>query len=610
MKKNMSRLLLLWLTLQPFFPIITAENSVSAQVKKTAEKPPNPASKSIAEFTSQARYALVIGNGAYPGIPLTNPLNDVALIAKSLRSIGFNVTDKKNLTLAEMRGAIQEFSRKLPADAVGLFFFAGHGLQVSGKNFLLPVDYKEVKTEKDLLETQLDLDSIIATISKKSGLTIIVLDACRNNNGELALSFKSEQGFTAPKQNSGGIYIAYSTSPGTIAYDGTEGNSPYAKALAQNLLLSPGRLEDIFIKTRIDVRNQTIDYSEGEQIPWENGSLSKIFYLTPDKLRKPATFTAQNTAVKSFSIKPKLPFGIKSLLPLSFVVPQLDNRGSRLGLDNKNAAYYPENLGAAKLEMIEIPGGKFQMGSSSEEVERAYEDALKSNDEADREVITAEMPQHWVDLPGFFMSRTEITQGQWRAVMNSLPEIPQESRGDDKPVVNVTWKEAVKFCDALSVKTKRNYRLPSEAEWEYAARAGTETPFAFGANINSNYVNFFALVPFAEGLKGEFRDKPVAAGQLNAPNNFGIHDMHGNVAEWCADYWHPDYNGAPNDGSVWNEPARQKDDDEDDPALYRVIRGGSFQSIGNNCRSAQRRARPITDDDRYSDLGFRVVISN
>lgn len=619
MRKLKLHFLILLMIIQPSFGGFIEEGKVFAQIKKnaagksakpTAGKPVNLSSATIGEFTGRARFALVVGNGFYQEKPLPNAANDAGKIADSLRKVGFNVTEKRNLTLAEMRGSIEEFSRKLPPDAVGMFFFAGHGIQVSGKNFLLPIDYKNVENERDLLATQLDLDSIIEAISKKSGLTIVILDACRNNGVELALSFQAEQGFTVPKQNSGGVYIAYSTAPGTTAYDGTGKNSPYSKALAENLLLSPGRLEDIFIKTRIDVRNETSVYPNGEQIPWENGSLSRLFYFTPDKMRTSALLPTQSSGVKPILAKPKVPPGITNLLKFSFAVPQLDNRGSRIGLDNRTAAYFMENWRSTNLTMVEIPGGKFQMGSSFDEVEQAYADALKSNDESDREVITAEMPKHSVNVPGFFMSKTEITQGQWRAVMKSLPEIPPELRGDDKPVVNVSWNKANEFCNILAVNTGRNYRLPSEAEWEYAARAGTETPFAFGENINSSYVNFFAYVPFDAGLKGEFRQKTTAAGQLNAPNNFGIYDVHGNVAEWCADYWHPDYNGAPTDGSIWNKPAKQKENDGDDPALYRVIRGGSFESIGNNCRSAFRRAKPIGDDDQYHDLGFRVVIAN
>ena len=589
-----------------------------AQINKPAagKQPGRPTSKistakSIQTLSGQPRYALVIGNGFYTqaAMRLSNTLNDAAVIAASLRRTGFQVTEKNNLTLAEMRGAIQEFSRQLPDDAVGLFFFAGHGLQVSGRNFLLPVDYTDAKDEKDFLTTQLDLDGIIAAITRKSGLTIIVLDTCRSNGLGLSLTFQTEQGFSSPRTDTGGIYIAYSTAPGMTAYDGNGNNSPYSKALAQNLLMSPGRLEDIFIKTRIEVENETAVYPNGEQVPWENGSLNKIFYFTPDKLRSSLTVSSPNPESRPTLVKPGLPQGIKNLLKFSFTVPHLDNRGIRIGLNNKTADYFLENLRIANLAMVEIPGGRFQMGTSSEEVEQVYQDALKSNDAADREVITAEMPQHAVNVPGFFMSKTEITQGQWRAVMGNPPEIPEDLRGDDLPVVNVTWKEANKFCDVLSGKTGRNYCLPTEAEWEYAARAGTETRFAYGDNINSNYVNFFALVPFGEGLKGEFRRKTTAVGQMNAPNNFGIDDIYGNVSEWCADYWHSDYNGAPSDGGAWNDPAKRQDEEGDDPALYRVIRGGSFESIGNNCRSAARRAMPATDDTRYSTLGFRVILS-
>ena len=283
-------------------------------------------------------------------------------------------------------------------------------------------------------------------------------------------------------------------------------------------------------------------------------------------------------------------------------MPVLNKRGSRVGLNPAKAALFTETAGYANLEMVEIAGGKFQMGSSAEDVETAFADALKSNDEADREVITAEMPRHLVSVPGFFMSKYEISQGQWRAVMGGLPEVPATLRGDNLPVVNVTWQQAKDFCDRLTQQTGHNYRLPSEAEWEYAARAGTESPFAFGENINSNYVNFFGTVPYGSGDKGQFRQTLTPVGQLGGVNAFGLYDMHGNVWEWCEDLWHSDYNAAPTDGSAWDEP-------ETGAEQYRIIRGGSFESIGNNCRSAHRRAKPAVEGFATTDIGFRVAMN-
>jgi formylglycine-generating enzyme required for sulfatase activity len=583
---------------------------VYAEVTTKPIQKPVITSSAFDKYPFSKRFALVLGNNAYPETrALTNPINDAREITRSLRSLGFNVTMATDLTRQEMQAAVANFSLNLPTGAIGLFYFAGHGVQIGGKNFLLPTDYVETKNLKDFLNSQVDLTKIVEMLSAKTDLTIIILDACRDNARELAIPFKVEEGFTVPSQNSAGVYIAYSTSPGKKAYDGVDGNSPYAKALARNLLMKPGRLEDIFIKTRIEVRNFTEGFEDGAQIPWENGSLSTLFYFTSEPISDRKVTGTTGSLKKTPRPKPKLPGGVGQLKSFSYSVPQLDISGMRVGLQSKNSFYFTENFKSINLEMVEIPGGEFRMGSDFREVELAFEDALRSNDEADREVITAEMPKRSVEVPGFFMGKFEITQAQWQAVMIDLPAMPAEFKGASRPVVNVSWREANEFCDKLSAATGRNYRLPSEAEWEYAARADTETYFPFGANINSNYVNFFAPVPFGKGIKGDFRRRTVEVGELNAANNFGLYDMLGNVWEWCADYWHWDYNGAPADGSIWNEPLKQTSDDEEDPALYRVIRGCSYESVGNTCRSAHRRARPEITGYGSPGLGFRVVLS-
>ena len=580
-------------------------NAQTVKKKPTPTRTPmtSPASKSataepekkgqIGTVAAQARYALVIGNNNYPGRELTNPVNDARRIAQSLRAVGFKVTLRENLKSAEMNEAIEAFSAGLPQNAVGLFYYAGHGAQVSGKNFLLPVDFGEIKKPEDFLREMVNLDTVVAAVSKKSGLSIIILDACRNNPTTLALPVAAAEGFVALKQ-SAGIYIAYSTSPGTTASDGDGPNSPYSEALARNLLLNPGRLEDVFIKTRVEVINATSKNSEAPQIPWENGALNSLFYLTPDKLMGSVT-TKPVAAV----IKPKLPSGIKALQPFSFSVPELTKTGARRNLGNASASFYSDNLGAANLEMVEIRGGKFLMGSDATEVDIAFADAQTYNDEVSREVLTAEMPQHLVNVPGFFMGKYEVTQAQWRAVMGDLPDIPDNFRGDNLPVVGVGWKEANQFCDQLSTMTGRNYRLPSEAEWEYAAKAGGESRFGFGENINANFVNFAGIFPFENGQKGEYREKTTPVGQFKVANNFGLFDMQGNIWEWTADYWHDDYNNAPTDGNAW-------DDAQADHEVERVVRGGSWESIANNCRSTSRRPQPAAQFGATS-LGFRVV---
>jgi formylglycine-generating enzyme required for sulfatase activity len=214
------------------------------------------------------------------------------------------------------------------------------------------------------------------------------------------------------------------------------------------------------------------------------------------------------------------------------------------------------------------------------------------------------MPKHNVAVPGFFMSKYEITQRQWRAVMNGkmpagFQSLPQSLRDDDLPIISVTWSEAEEFCNKLTNdETGRFYRLPSEAEWEYAAKAGKDQNFGYGNNINSSVANYFAAAPFGHDRREQNRLTLLAAGNLKAANPFGLYDMHGNVAEWTADVWNDDYSGAPDDGSAWEESSG-------DNQSHRVIRGGGWDSIGNDCRSAARRRHPAVVAS--PKIGFRIV---
>ncbi|MFN9675643.1 MAG: formylglycine-generating enzyme family protein, partial [Microcystis sp.] len=188
------------------------------------------------------------------------------------------------------------------------------------------------------------------------------------------------------------------------------------------------------------------------------------------------------------------------------------------------------------IRMMYIPQGEFWMGTEDEEIERLVKkfgwDGFRS-----------ERPQHLVKVPAFHISQTPITQAQWRAVAATakidiyLETNPSRFKGDELPVERVNWYEATEFCKRLSRETKREYRLPSEAEWEYACRAGTTTPFYFGETITGELANYTAGYTYAGEAKGEYRQQTTPVGQF-PPNAFGLYDMHGNVWEWCADTWH------------------------------------------------------------------------
>lgn len=234
--------------------------------------------------------------------------------------------------------------------------------------------------------------------------------------------------------------------------------------------------------------------------------------------------------------------------------------------------------------MVSIPNGTFIMGSP-----------ICEGDSDER-------PQHQVIVPSFFMAKYPITQAQWRIVA-TLPKVQQELhpnpskfKGTNLPVENVSWYEAVEFCARLKIKTGREYRLPSEAEWEYACRAGTTTSFHFGETITSDLINCSGSDTYAGERKSRFRKQTTNVGYFEVANAFGLYDMHGLVWEWCADPWHNNYHGAPIDGSVWENGGDQH---------RRVLRGGAWNFNAELCRSASRSWNEA--DGGLRICGFRVV---
>ncbi len=230
-------------------------------------------------FLSNKRMALVIGNSDYESSPLRNPVNDANLIGESLNEIGFQTNVKENLSLKEMQAAVQNFTKELPKGAVGLFYFAGHGIQIDGRNFLIPVDFDPA--QPDVAKQAVEVESVIRSIAAKSGLNILILDACRNAPKGFSAS-ANKKGLAEIKGAPIGTFIAFSTAPGKTAKDGRGDNSPYSEALAENLRLRPSRLEDVFIRTRIQMDNVT----SGEQTPWESSSIRTVFNFTEDTFAK------------------------------------------------------------------------------------------------------------------------------------------------------------------------------------------------------------------------------------------------------------------------------------------------------------------------------------
>jgi formylglycine-generating enzyme required for sulfatase activity len=252
---------------------------------------------------------------------------------------------------------------------------------------------------------------------------------------------------------------------------------------------------------------------------------------------------------------------------------------------------------ALTLDLVTIPAGEFLMGSPDDEVGRDwYERNSPELKDVDVEA------QHRVTVPSFSMSQYPITQAQWRFVAE-LPTIdldlapdPASFKGDRHPVEEVSWNEAVEFCGRLSQYTGKIYRLPSEAEWEYACRARTTRSFHFGGTLSTEVANYDGNSTYGDGAEGIYRKTSTEVDSFGIVNTFGLSDMHGNVYEWCLDHWHSSYEGAPINGSAWVI-------DGDD--RYRMLRGGSWYSDVGYCRSALRYRNTL--DYQFNIIGFRVV---
>jgi formylglycine-generating enzyme required for sulfatase activity len=339
-----------------------------------------------------------------------------------------------------------------------------------------------------------------------------------------------------------------------------------------------------------------LDYWEEDGFEQLERAITYQFKLEPEEPIQPG-------------IVPEEPKQLLSVF--NFEIVRVNAKGEQIKKESKQSQYFGEDLGNdITLEMVAILGGTFTMGSPAGE----------GND--------YEKPQHQVTVPPFYMGKYPITQAQWQAIASrtdlkvkqDLEPKPADFKdrpdSDRRPVEQVSWYDAIEFCARLSKLSKlrgREYRLPSEAEWEYACRAGTTTPFYFGETITGELANYDASDIYAGEPKGKYRKETTPVGQFPS-NDFGLYDMHGNVWEWCLDPWHDSYQGkTQTDSEVWDEEqnAEQYLLDKNNVIQLlsdkrtRVLRGGSWLLNPWNCRSANRlRDCPVY---RNSNGGFRVV---
>ena len=505
------------------------------------------------------RVALVIGNANYPDArtPLSTTIRDARTLADEFRRIDFDVDFKENLNKQNMQNAVAAFTGKIANGTVALLYFSGFGLDVGRQTYLIPVD-AQIWTEADVRRDGISVDAVLADMHRAGAkVKIIILDAARRSPFERR--FRASAAGLAPINAPVGTLALYSAAPGQIIDESSGANNLFVGELIKELRSPNLTAEDIFNRARIGVSRA----SNNEQVPWVTSSLVEEFYFRPSSSAVMTPAPAPSPPPQPSPPSPGTSTSSRSSPTVSAPPPrELPRSGSKSGDVFRDCPDCPE--------MAVVPAGSFAMGSSSE----------------------YEKPVHRVNIArNFAVGRREVTFAEWDKCVDdggckSRPQDRGWGRGD-RPVINVSWLDAKEFVVWLSRKTGQIYRLPSEAEWEYAARAGTDTPFWWGGAAGSRQANC------RECNTGQ-SEQTLPVGTFHA-NRFGLYDTAGNAAEWVEDCWNDNYVGAPTDGSAWTSGQ----------CRLRVLRGGSFDSASTYTRSTARFRYDF--DVRYYANGFRVV---
>ncbi len=574
-----------------------------------------------AQDSGAPRFALVIGNGSYEHVQtLRNPPNDAEDVTSDLKKLGFQVRLLVNANLTEMTNAVVQLGNQLSTspNSVGFFYYAGHGVQNGGSNYLIPTN-ADIPSASFLNQMAVDMQSVLSTLQDSGNqINIIVLDACRNN--PFAWSRSGVRGLSVVAAQPKGSIIMYATSAGQVAEDGTGRNGVFTGELLKHLNEPGIDIQEVFRKTGAAVQRDT----NGKQVP---AIYSQYF----------GTFHLASGASTAASVIPTLtvtqPTGSIGIAAVS---------AGALYLDGKLMGNVP--VGSARLDSVAVgmrnlelryPDGKSETRLVTVESDQTVAAAFtyfvqpSKSDGAPAMVLVGggvftmgdtagggridERPLHPVTLSSFYIARTEVTEAEFEAIMGFNPS---KQKGSDLPVEQVTWYEAVTYCNELSRsgglqevykisdvrkdaagntisaivvmdRASNGYRLPTEAEWEYASRGGRQShgyQYSGGNDVGAVawYYDNAAGTPHRAGTK--------------QPNELGIFDLSGNVWEWCWDWYGP-YSSA----SVTNPEGALPHGDT------RVVRGGSWVGVADVTRSSSRSALPPTV--RSDAVGFRVVRS-
>ncbi|GEP05521.1 SUMF1/EgtB/PvdO family nonheme iron enzyme [Methylobacterium oxalidis] len=545
------------------------------------------------------RFALLIANARYPDAkaPLAAVGRDARLLADELRRHEFDVDLRENVTREDMQTVLDGFYGKINAGSAAFLYFGGYGIQVNRQTFLLPVN-AQIWSDTEVRKEGVSLDGVLAEMNRRGArVKIAVVDAARENPYERR--FRASWAGLAPVDTPEGTLVLLAAPPGKLVREPAGEPSLFMGELVKELRTPNLSAEEAFAHTRMGVSRA----SNTEQVPWVSSSLIEEFHVAkpsgasgaaagpgprapePDAApaRAPRARTmALNTPPQALPAPaPPAPAPAVAPPPPAPVAPPpaAATPAPAPPPVQATAAISPPKPGPQRgetlrdcgdcPEMVVLPAGSFEMGSGSTPFDR---------------------PVHKVTFAKpFAMSATEITVDQWNQCVESgaCKYRPPGGGSGARPVTNVSWYDAKDYVGWLSGKTRQSYRLPSEAEWEYAARGGARTAYAWGAQIGAGKANCRECRPGQD-------EQILDAGRF-APNGFGLFDMAGNAAEWVEDCWSDDYRSASPEGAPWLRGA----------CGQRVLRGGSFDSSAAYVKPSARFRYDA--DVRYYANGFRVV---
>ncbi len=541
-----------------------------------------------------SRVALVIGNAAYDESPLRNTVNDATAMATTLQQLGFTVTLERNVNHQRMAEAVNVFSRQLRPDSVGLFYFAGHGVQVEGGNYLVPLGVP-LRSGADVKFQTVAAEWVQARMMEAGNpQNIVILDACRN--APFLRQWRNSQYGLAPMQPGGGVLIAYATSPGSVAFDGkaTDIHGVYTKHLLHVMMTPNLPVEQMFKAVRVAVERET----KGKQTPWELSSLRGDFSFRPTP---PAT----------------------NNVPASETLPRVIE-GTPVALGSPPAQLpTPPKPGVTKDggKMVFVPSGEFLMGTSAEEIERL----LQEWPHTQREVLTREHPQHRVYLDAFFLDKYEVTNARFQQFVKETGHRTQAEREgwawiytgkswekasgatwrtpwgrestiarlEHHPVVQVSWEDARAYC------TWAGKRLPTEAEWEKAAQGKDGGSYPWGTQFDGPWANFCDAECTAawkdHGVQDGYQYTAPVGSYKHGQSRYGAYDMAGNVWEWVSDRFDRTY--------YRNSPVRSPRGPLAGNEV--VLRGGAWDNPAVFVRTPNRNKSLPTS--RYVHVGLRCA---